>query len=449
MEERVDVLVIGTGTAGYTLALACRKAGREVAVVDDKPYGGTCGRNGCEPEKYLMQAAQLVNLTGQMSQIGIERPAKLDWPALIRSKSAFSSGVPERTERAFEEAGIRTFFATARFLSPELVALGERSVVRAQAVVIATGARPAPLRFPGAEFAIDSAEFMDLATLPRRVLFIGGGCLALSFGHVARAAGAEVTILQRGERLLRKADEEMAGRLVKAARAQGINVVTGVDAEMIDRHQGYLITYGQKGCAEPFPSDLVVNTSGRVADLEALDLEAGHVATTARGVAVNEFLQSTSNPRVWAVGDACDSPYQLSSVADMEAEVAAANILDGNRRHPDYEAVPAMALAHPPLAWVGLNEAQARLSGKAFRINRGSTEAWPSSRRIGQQHGFYKVIVEEGSEKILGAHILGQNAGETINVFAMAMKFGLSTGDLRKVPWSYPTFISDLKDMIG
>lgn len=449
MEEALDVLVIGTGTAGYTLALACQKGGRQVAVVDDKPYGGTCGRHGCEPEKYLMQAAQVVQMTRQMSEIGIQAPTRMDWGSLIRAKSSFTDAVPDRTERAFRQAGIRMFFDTARFASPELVALGKDTVVRPRVIVVAAGARPAPLSFPGGELAIATSDFLGLRELPRRVLFIGGGCLALSLGHVARAAGCDVTILQRGERVLKQCDAEMGGWLRKAALARGINLVTGVEAGMIERHRDYLITYGPKGCAEPFPADLVVNTSGRVPDLDPLRLPAGEVAATPRGVTVNRYMQSVSNPRVYAIGDACDSPYLLSTVADMEAEVAAANILEGNHLQPDYEGVPVMALAQPPLAWVGLTEGRARESGLRYRVNRGSTAEWPSSRRIGQELGFYKVLIEEGTGRILGAHLFGQNAGETINIFTLAMKFGLTNRDLAKVLWTYPTFVSDVKEMIA
>lgn len=448
MQHTVDVLVIGTGTAGFTLALACRKAGKQVAVVDSKPFGGTCGQRGCEPEKYLVTAAEVVQLSQQMSEIGIHPPARMDWPALIRAKSAFSDQVPERTERALEEAGVDAFFGTARFLSPEEVIIGDDTRVRAGAVVIATGAQPNRLDFPGAEVVIGTTQFFELTAVPRRIVFIGGGCLSLSLAHAARAAGASVIILQRGDRILKKADAELAARLMKSAQALGITIVTGITACMAEMHAGHLITYGKAGCAEAFHSDLIVNTTGRFADLESLDLEAGDVAHTERGIAVNEFLQSTSNPRVWAIGDVCDSPHHLTSVADMEAEVAAANILGGKVQRPDYQAVPSVVSSQPPLAWVGMTEQQARESGKPFRVNRGSMDEWPSSRRIGQKFAFYKVLLEAESGKILGAHIFGHNAGETINIFALAMRFGLTNEDLMKVLWAYPTDASDLKDMI-
>ncbi len=149
MQHMVDVLVIGTGTAGTTLALACRKAGRQVAVVDNRLYGGICAMRGCQPKKYLVDAAQIVQLSQQMSEIGVHPAARIDWPALMRSKSAFTSAVPKRTERVFQKAGIELLYGVACFVSPEEVAIGEATTVRAGVVVIGTGARLRRWTFPG------------------------------------------------------------------------------------------------------------------------------------------------------------------------------------------------------------------------------------------------------------------------------------------------------------
>lgn len=449
MQHSFDVLVIGTGTAGYTLALALSKAGRRVAVVDQLPYGGTCAMRGCQPKKYLVEAAEVAQLSHQMSEIGIHPEAKIDWPALMRSKSAFTEAVPERTERSFEKAGIHLFHGSARFGSPDEVVIGDEEKVRAEHFVIATGSRPAPLNFPGAELVSTSDDFLSLSALPRRILFIGGGYISLELAHVARAAGAAVTILHRGERILKRFDAELTGRLAEAAHARGIVIVTGINACSFERYRGALMTYGAAGCTESFVSDMIVNGGGRIADLDSLDLEAGGVERVLRGVAVNQYLQSTSNPRVYAIGDACDSPYQLATVADMQAEVAAFNILHGNRVAPDYAAVPTVVFSHPPLASVGVTEEQALKSGARFRVNRGSMANWPSSRRIGQQHAYFKVLLEADTGKVLGAHLLGHGAEEAINIFAMAMKFGLTNRDLKRVLWAYPTRISDLKYMIS
>ncbi|HBG04932.1 MAG: hypothetical protein A2075_14755 [Geobacteraceae bacterium GWC2_58_44] len=448
MEHKVDVLVIGTGSAGCTLALECRKAGRQVAVVDSRSYGGTGGMRGSQPEKYLVKAAQVAQLSQQMSGIGIHPASRIDWPALMRSKTACTDAVPARTEEEFRKAGIEPFYGTARFVSPDEVAIDGETAVRAQAVVIATGAHPARLEFPGAELVHSTDDFLELPVLPRRVLFIGGGCLALSLAHVARAAGAAVTILQRGERILKRFDAEVVRRLNESAKSLGITIVTGTTASMAEMNRGAFITYGRTGCAEPFPSELIVNTTGRVADLDHLNLEAGQVTRNRYGVAVNEFLQSVSNPRVWAIGDACDSPFQLSTVAEMEGVVVAENIVKGKVARPDYHGVPSVVFAQPPLAGVGMTEEQAAKSGARFRISRGAMNDWPSSRQIGQRHAFYKILIEQDSGRILGAHLFGHNADETINVFAMAIKFGLSAHDLKQMLWSYPTNVSDLKYML-
>jgi glutathione reductase (NADPH) len=198
---KADVLVIGTGTAGYTLALALSKAGRQVAVVDNRPYGGTCAMRGCQPKKYLVAAAEVAHLSHQMSRIGIHPVARIDWAALMKSISAFTEAVPERTEKVFQKAGIKQLHGAARFLSPDEVAIGPDLIFCPEQIVIATGSKTAKLDFPGAEFTITSDEFLTLDQLPRRVAFIGGGYIAMEFAHVAHSAGATVTVLERTDRI--------------------------------------------------------------------------------------------------------------------------------------------------------------------------------------------------------------------------------------------------------
>lgn len=443
-----DILVIGTGTAGYTLSLALSKAGRRVTVVDNRPYGGTCAMRGCQPKKYLVAAAEVAHLSHQMSRIGIQPVAQIDWPALMQSKAAFTNAVPGRTEKVFQKAGIEQLHGTARFISPDEVAIGHDLTVRAERIVIATGSKTARLDFAGANFTVTSDDFLELEQLPRRIAFIGGGYIAMEFAHVARAAGVAVSVLQRSDRILKRFDAELASRLAEASRDSGINILMRFDVCDVERSGGEFIVRGSAGCDQCVVADLVVNCSGRVPDLDDLDLEAGAVPRSPRGVVVNEFLQSFGNPRVYAIGDACDAGPQLATVADMEAAIAAENILNGNRQIPDYHVVPSVVFTQPPLARVGMTEDEAKTSGVRFRINSGAMNAWPSSRRIGQEHAFYKVILEEEGGRILGAHLFGHNAGEVINIFAMAMKFGLGKQDLKKMLWAYPTNISDLKYMI-
>jgi len=448
MVNIVDVLVIGTGTAGYTLALALSKAGRKVTVVDNRPCGGTCAMRGCQPKKYLVAAAEVAHLSHQMYRIGIQPVVRIDWSALMKSKSAFTDAVPGNTEKVFKKAGIEQLHGTAHFISPDEVAIGSDHSYRAEHIVIATGAKTAMLDFPGAEFTITSDDFLELDHMPRRIAFIGGGYIGMEFAHVAHAAGAEVNVLQRADRILEHFDEELVNHLVDASRASGITITMGFDTSSIEKAGEAYIVHGGAGSTQRFETDLVVNCVGRVPDLDDLNLDAGKVTRAEHGIAVNNFLQSIGNPRVYAIGDACGAGPQLAPVVDMEAEFAADNILNGNRKKPNYIGVPSVLFTQPPLALIGMTEDEARTSGIRFRINRSNMSGWPSSRRIGQKHAFFKVIIEEENGHILGDHLFGHNSGEVINIFAMAIKFGLSAQDLKKMLWAYPTNISDLKYMI-
>jgi glutathione reductase (NADPH) len=419
-----------------------------VAVADNRPYGGTCAMRGCQPKKYLVAAAEVVELAHQMSEIGIHPVAGIDWPALMRSKTAFTSAVPSRTEHDFQEADIAMFRGTSRFASPVEMMVGDDTLVRAKYVVIATGARPTPLGFDGEDLVMTSEDFLELSSMPPRVVFIGGGYVSMEFAHVARAAGAEVTVLHRGERVLKSFEPEAVDRLTDAARDFGIRIVTNFQVCAVQRLNGALAIHGNKDCAEVYEADLAFHGAGRAANLDELNLERGGVNHSTRGVIVNEFLQSVSNANVYAIGDASATPLQLATTADMDANIAAQNILNGNRERADYELVPSAVFTLPPLAGVGMTESQAAKSAMGFRINRGTMTAWASSRRIGQKHAFYKVLIEGGSDRILGAHLFGHNAAEVVNIFALAMKNGLTTRDLKKVLWAYPTYISDIKYML-
>lgn len=332
-----------------------------------------------------------------MFRIGIQPVAKIDWPALMKSKSAFTKAVPDRTEKVFQKAGIEQLHGTAHFISADEVEIGPDLTIRANHIVIATGSKTAKLDFPGAEFTITSDEFLELDQLPRRVAFIGGGYIAMEFAHVAHSAGAAVSVLQRTNRILKRFDAELVNRLVDASLAIGITVTRGFDTSYIEKNHGSFIVHGSAGRTQLIEADLVVNCAGRVPDLDELDLELGKITRSQRGIAVNSFLQNVGNPHVYAIGDACGAGPQLAPVADMEATIAAENILNGNRKTPDYLGIPSVLFTQPPLALVGMTEDEAVTSGIRFRINRGSMSDWPSSRRIGQKHAYYKVIIEEVS----------------------------------------------------
>jgi glutathione reductase (NADPH) len=193
---------------------------------------------------------------------------------------------------------------------------------------------------------------------------------------------------------------------------------------------------------------MVVHSAGRIPAINDLNLEAGSIDYSPKGVKVNRYLQSVSNPAVYAIGDAAATNYQLATTADLEGEIASRNIISGNRAIPDETVVPSVVFSMPPLASVGINEALAGESEIDINVNKGDMTRWPSSKRIGQKHAFFKIIQEAKSGRILGAHLLGHNADEVINVFAMAVRMKLTGTALKETLWAYPTYTSDLKYMV-
>jgi glutathione reductase (NADPH) len=440
-----DVLVIGSGTAGQTLAHPIRKAGKTVAVADRRPFGGTCAIRGCQAKKYLVTAAEMVDLTRHMTGNGIGTPATIDWPELIRFKKEFTDEVPDNTENGLWEAGIETLHGTVQFTGENSVLVGDVPIT-ADVIVIATGATPMPLPIQGAEHLLTSEEFLEMPKIPHRLVFVGGGYISMEFAHVAARAGASVTVLEMADRILGGFDPDLVDTLASASKAEGIQLETGVKVSAVRLEDGGFRVETEDG--RHFSADRVIHGAGRVPEIADLDPGKGNVEYSGRGVAVNAFMQSVSNPRVYAIGDAADAPPQLATVADMEAEAAADNILNGNRTEADHDHVPSVVFTLPSLASVGMGEKEAGEKGLSVKVNKGNPANWPSSWRIGQEFAGFKVILEEETRRILGAHLLCHEAGDMINLFAVAIKQGLTADDLKAVLWAYPTYTSDIKYMI-
>ena len=237
-------------------------------------------------------------------------------------------------------------------------------------ILIATGARPIPLDIPGQEHAVTSEEFLGLERLPTRIVLVGGGYIAAEFSHLAARAGAHVTVLQRAERMLPAFDPDLVGWLMGKFGELGIDVRTRTTVQRIGKTvDGFIVYASTNGQEQEVAADLVVHAAGREPDLAGLDLAAGGVATEDGRVKLNEFLQSVSNPKVYAAGDAARSGPPLTPVAGHDGKVVAQNLLDGNRHRPDYRGIPSVAFTIPPIAAVGLGEAEALAKGIKFRMH--------------------------------------------------------------------------------
>jgi glutathione reductase (NADPH) len=404
---------------------------------------------GCDPKKVLVGAAELIDWNYRMTGNGIiSKDTRIDWPSLMRFKRTFTEPVPENREKGFAKAGIATFHGRASFTDNDTIKVGDDTLT-GRYVLIASGAKPARLNIPGEEFLTTSDQFLELDVLPEKIIFVGGGYISFEFAHIAARAGAKVKILHRSDRPLPGFDPDLVNRLVETSRAIGVDIQLNTAVEAIEKEGEQFVEHTSGQSKEVFSADMVVHGAGRVPEIDDLDLEKANVKREKKGVSVNDYLQSVSNPIVFAAGDAAASGGPpLTPVAGMEGNIVASNLINGNHRTPDYSGIPSVVFTIPPLASVGLQEKTATNQGLSFKTNHSDTSGWYSSRRVNIKYSGFKVLVEEGTNRILGAHVLGLHAEEIINIFGVAIRSGLSTDDLKLMPYSYPTSSSDISYMV-
>jgi glutathione reductase (NADPH) len=444
-----DLVVVGTGASGTAAALACAKAGWRVAIVDELPFGGTCALRGCDPKKVLIGAAELIDWSQRMRGSGVVGTIAIEWTDLMRFKRSFTEPFPEQREAALREAGIATYHGAARFTDATTIAVSQERL-RARRVVLATGAHPAPLQLPGEEHLITSTDFLDLDRLPKRLAFIGGGYIAFEFAHLAARAGAAPVILQRGARVLTGFEPSLVDRIVDVSASVGVDVRVNVEVMAIEKEGELLRVRGARdGIPFALDCDLAVHAAGRVADLDALALDVAGVERTKKGVAVNEFLQSRSNPSVYAVGDCADGGgLPLTPTASAEGELAARNLLDGNRHTIDFSGLASIVYTIPSLGMTGCTQERAKAMGLRYTLFEGDTTQWYSSRRVRARQSFYRLLVAQSGDAILGAHVLGPHTEELVNIFALAIRERISPIALKGVLFAYPTASSDIATML-
>lgn len=449
MAKAFDLIVIGSGTAAATAANRCANAGWRVAVIDHLPYGGTCALRGCDPKKVLVGVAEALDRAGRMRGKGLAgSESAIDWRALMAFKRTFTERVPGMMEQSFRKRGMETHHGRARFVGPRSVEVAGETL-EGRFLLIATGAKPVKLGVPGEEHLTSSTEFLELLELPNRIVLVGGGYIAAEFSHIAARAGAKVIVLQRGERMLKPFDADVVAWLTEKSRDIGIDVRLKTRLERIEKNSdGFVVHAAAEGKAEPFRADLVVHAAGRIPDLDALDLKAAGVETEKGRLNLNEYLQSISNPAVYAAGDAAAKGPPLTPVSAHDGRVASANMLKGNRRKPNYMGVPSVAFTIPPIAAVGLTEEQAREQRLKFRSESLKASDWYTARRVAEPTYGFKVLIEEGTDRLLGAHLVGPHADEVINVFALAMRLGATAKELQDGIFAYPTGASDIGYML-
>jgi glutathione reductase (NADPH) len=470
-QELFDLVVIGSGTAASVAASQCSSAGWTVAIIDSLPFGGTCALRGCEPKKVLVEAAKVIDSNERHKDKGIVGSEKLHikWSELMRFKRTFTEPYPKHREEVYEKAGIIPFHGHARFIGSTTLAVESKvnytesrdTVLNAKHILIATGAKPKKLNVPGEEYIMTSDQFLEYTgeRLPDKIVFVGGGYISFEFAHVAARAGAKVTILHRGKQPLEHFDPDLVNQLMQRSRDIGIDFYLHSKVEGINRSSNsfYSVQFSNTSPnSNTHPSlnvleaNMVVHGAGRQANIDELELAAAGIEYTERGIRVNEYLQSVSNQSVYAAGDsAATEGFPLTPTATYEGSLAATNLINGNTVRTNYKGLPSVVFTIPSLACVGMQEKEAKARGLKFRTKYKNTASWISTRRVGETHSGFKVLIEDQTNRILGAHILGPHAEEVINIFSMAIRLGLTSKELNDpLIYSYPTYSSDVVYML-
>lgn len=447
MPESYDLVAIGSGTAATGVVSRVARKGWRTAIIDYRPFGGTCALRGCDPKKMMVSAEEALSAFRHMRGRGVDGGTHIDWADLQRFKRSFTDPIPAKREKQLAFQGTDAFHGTARFTDSETIEVGGMRL-RFRHALIATGARPVPLNIPGEDLVATSDDFLELERLPKRILFIGGGYIAAEFSHLAARAGADVTVVQRGPRLLPHFDPDLVDLLVARFAELGIAIQTNTEVIAIARNAGALrVSTISKDGEQSFAAALVVHAAGREPDLD-LDLEAAGVAVRNDRLTLTGQLRSTTNPRIYAAGDSALKGPPLTPVSTHDAKVVAANLL-GQSTTADYRGVPSVVFTVPAIAWVGIGEEEARKRNLDCRVHYRSVPDWFTARRLGETIYGHKILVNVKDDRILGAHLVGPQAEEVINLFALAIRHDLTARQLKETMFSYPTGASDVGAMLS
>lgn len=437
-----DLIVIGSGATGQSVALGVRARGWTVAVIDRGRFGGTCPNDGCDAKKPFVNAAAISDLSQRLADRGLAGRSNVDWGAAAHWSASFSDPVDANTRQRLRDAGIEVIVGEARFVDRTAIAVGDRTL-HASKVVIATGSRPRPLDIAGAQLARTTTELMAMTEIPHRVAFVGGGFVSFEFGHALARSGHEVTIVHGEGRPLPGFEPDLVERMIDASRQIGIDVRRGhrVCGLAADQGATAVMVADTPAATRALVADLVVHGAGRTPNVDALDLQAAGIAASNQGVLVDDRGRCRGNPDVYAGGDAADTGQpKLLQVASHAGRVIRADLLgDASPSTGDVRPV-AVLFTTPELAGVGLTEEQARAAGHDVKVRTGPDERlWKIHRQRNQSVFRYKTITAADDARILGAWVLGEGAASLVNLVALAMANDLQVDDVRRPLYGYPT----------
>jgi glutathione reductase (NADPH) len=437
-----DLLVIGAGSGGVRAARVAAGHGAKVAIAEEHRIGGTCVIRGCVPKKLLVYGAHFAEDLEDAARFGWKvEGAAFDWATLrdnVLSEVSRLSGLYTQT---LQSHGVEMLTGHAQLTSRNTVKIGDREV-HARVILIATGARPHVPTQPGCEHGITSNEAFHLERIPGRVVIAGGGYIANEFAGIFNEFGSQVTIINRSDKILRGYDEQIRDRLLQISLTKGIRFLFNAPIDRVSKDaEGILTVYLASG--DEIECDCLMFATGRIPNTQDLGLQNAGVELDDQGAVKVDDENRSSNPNVYAVGDVTNR-IQLTPVAIREGQAFADSIFGNKPTKVDYGCVPSAVFSHPPLAGVGLTESQARNQLGSVRVYTSDFRPMKNVLAGRNERALYKLVVDNASGRVVGAHMIGPDAPEIMQIVAVAVKAGLTKEQFDQCVAIHPTMAEEL-----
>lgn len=442
MTKQYDVVILGGGVAGGSLAHSLRRQHKTVAVVEDNLFGGTCPNRGCDPKKILLSGLEVTQLVDDMQGNGISGEVSVNWPDLMRHKRQYTTPISNATQNSLKSDGVDTYHEHAHFNQTGLLEAGN-DVLSGGKYVIATGQRPAILDIPGKQFFKTSTDFLNLDEMPADVTFVGAGYIGFELAGIAHAAGAKVHLIHHNDRPLKQFDQQLVGQTVNHLSKLGIDFHMDTDVKEITQIGDQFVLSGDDF---RLPTDMVFCTAGRIPNVDTIGLENVGVETDPHGVIVDDHLRTT-NPNIFAMGDVVSTKRpKLTPVAGYEAGYLA-NYFNGDMDKIRFNSIPTIVFGQPSLGQVGLPSSIAADDSRYMLITNDMT-AWYSYHRLNEPLAKAKVVINRDTETIVGATVLSNHADYLINIFTLMIDKQMKISDFNKEILAYPTLASDVQYLV-